>query len=803
MDLLDFILDLPDLSQVDWSEADTRAQFIDPVLSLLGWSPREIKREPYAGWNDSRGFVDYLLLDSNRPMVVIEAKKTGRSFQIPSRLTSTRVTTFKKLRASSSSDLKESLEQCLRYAQHTGALYACATNGLDWIVFKPTHPYRSLPDAKVVIFHGTEQISQRIDEFICLLSPSGVQEGCAEKELLGRDIQVPTFSKRLQDAFPYKGEMTIEEEVYSNSLDQVLQHYVLELTDEVDFQECYIPTGGNKVATGTLESLVSDRVKAARDTTSQTSMDFGSSVLSSPVVPNVACGRTVVLHGEVGAGKTSFLRYCELCLREAGKLEDAVWARVDLLPFQDRNFDSQDVKELLDLICKRIQSEVSESTDKMSGRYDPDVWDHLRDIYNSEVRKLQKARFPDSDDSDPIFLEEARKYVWDLHVEDPQDHQIRVIRWLTINCKLPVIVVLDNSDQLGIEFQEFLYKLSETIQSSTSAVVILVMRSEALESHIIREHSIASVREQFLVEKAPLAAILGRRFHNILKKLPEADPGSTDKVTQDRVKVLMDTIQYEAKLGSEAFQLIEAAGNGNLRDNLRAVSAIFRSSPRVMDQLVYKQHNEGKARITVAETLRALMREDLSNSDSNKLIPNIFSVDRNITMPYSLGIRQLQQVRSKNASADCTVAGLLNDFSIAGVDRTIAMKTLARIRADRFLSVGHMLPELRDTDILRLTRLGSVLLEIILMEKSYYGRVAFNTYIYRKDVYLNMRSAWTSDASHYYMKFDAISKQFVEMVMDDDEGLQKRIDLAQLEPIIGEPLPGLLGNDVHQQNTGR
>ena len=411
MDLLDFLLGLPNPLPIVGSESDTRAQIIDPVLQILGWSPKEIKREPYSGWSDSRGFIDYLLLVEQRPMVVIEAKKTGRSFKIPDKLTSQRVTSYRKLRATASDDLKEALEQCLRYAQHTGALYACATNGTDWVFFKPTHPFRSLPEARVVIFNGIDQIIKRIDEFSDLLSPNGVQEGRAEKDLLGRDIQIPTFSKRLRDTFQYRTDMSLEEEEYSNILDKILKHYVIDITNEVDFQECYIPAKGNRSTSGTLEALISGGIEALKTPSGQAALDFGSEMLSRPALPNVTYGRTVILHGEVGVGKTSFLRHCQFSLKSDGKLQDAVWARIDLLPFEDRQFDSAEVKQMLDLICKQIQHEVSTVTDNMSGSYDPDAWSHLRDIYNTEVRKFQKARYPDSDDKDPIFLDAARQYV--------------------------------------------------------------------------------------------------------------------------------------------------------------------------------------------------------------------------------------------------------------------------------------------------------------------------------------------------------------------------------------------------------
>lgn len=794
MDILDVLQGFPDPTCIDWTEADTRAQFIDPILEAVGWSPGCIRREPYAGWKNSKGYVDYLLLVDDKPRMVLEAKKTGRSFQIPSRLATNRQTSFRKLQDIASHDLAQALEQCLRYAQHVGALYACATNGIDWIFFKPTHPGRSLPDAKVIVFHGIDQIRKRMDEFEGLLSAAGVEQGKTEKLLLGRDIQVPTFSKRLRDDFPYSGELDPEEEDYSNILDQMLTHYLIELTEEPDFRECYIPAKGNRSALGSLKSLVAERISSSNKTDDQASFNFSHELVRSPLVPSAPSGRAVILHGEVGVGKTSFLRHCELSLKESSDSKDAVWARVDLLSFQDRAFDPDDVKEMLNLICRRIQEKVSESTEGLSGKYDPDVWDHLRDIYNSEVRRFQKGRFPDSDDGDIEFLREAREYVWRLKNDDPQEHLLRVIRWLTVNCRLPVIVALDNSDQLGLRFQEFLYTLTETLKSRTSAVIVLVLRTEALSSHVIREHSIASVREQFRVEKAPLSAILKKRFGNLMEKLPMAFPSGPEKVARDRIAVLMETFEYEGKLGSDSFRLIDAAGNGNLRDNLRAVSAVFRSSPKAMDALVYRQAEDGKSRISLALVLRALMRDDLRNSDKLRLIPNVFEVEGQITMPYSLGIRQLQQVRAKEAQLAYTVAAVLNDFSVAGVDRSIAERALLRMRADRLVAVSHMLPNLRESDEIKLTRLGVILLDVILKEQSYYSRSAFNTYIYRKDVYYDMRSVWVSQQIDYFKKFEAIAKSFIALVIDDDDDFLRRIDVSVLEPVATGPLPGLLEN---------
>jgi type I restriction enzyme, R subunit len=65
------------------SEADTRANYIDPALKAADWQPANIIREHYftdgrklsGGQRGSRCFVDYLLHKENRYLAVVEAKK--------------------------------------------------------------------------------------------------------------------------------------------------------------------------------------------------------------------------------------------------------------------------------------------------------------------------------------------------------------------------------------------------------------------------------------------------------------------------------------------------------------------------------------------------------------------------------------------------------------------------------------------------------------------------------------------------------------------------------------------------------
>ncbi|MDQ6950516.1 MAG: DEAD/DEAH box helicase family protein, partial [Mariprofundales bacterium] len=94
------------------SEADTRANFIDPALSSAGWMRHQIIREYYftdgrklvGNQRGSRCFVDYLLHTDNQHLAIIEAKKQ-------------------------SAPPTQGLQQAIDYAQKLSVRFVYSTNG--------------------------------------------------------------------------------------------------------------------------------------------------------------------------------------------------------------------------------------------------------------------------------------------------------------------------------------------------------------------------------------------------------------------------------------------------------------------------------------------------------------------------------------------------------------------------------------------------------------------------------------------------------------------------------------------------
>lgn len=771
------------------TEADTRARVVDPLLEALGWSQHSISREPYLGWKLSRGFADYLMKIGGKPFLVLETKKVGRTFDLPRSVIDHRCSTFGRLQAVGNTDLLEALQQCVDYATFCGAQYSCATNGEDWLFFKPNHPHRPLPEAKILIFNGFKDILKNIDQFCDLLKEECLEKGQAERHLVGRPMRVPNFARRLRDLFPNKGFESAEAIEFANILDSMLKYYVEDLGDESTFEACYIPVNVNRRAAGSIDAIILNKASELIPGSQMGGIAFADSLISLDEFSGGAVGRLIVLHGAIGVGKSSFLRNCKMSLLKSKAKDSVVWAHINLIDFSDRPFMKDSTSDMLNLICRKLQGAVALSGETLNGNFDPDEWHHLRDIYNAEVRRFQKSMFSGSSDKDENFIKAAREYVWSLREADPQEHLVRILRWFTTTCKLPVVLALDNSDQLGLDFQEFLYKLAESLQQRTSSVTILTIRTEALVSHRIREHALATVHEQFAVEKAPLALVLERRFDAIERKLNSLQSGESPKrkIVIDRLKALMNAIQYEAHVGSDAFVILDSIGNESLREKLRGVAAVFRDDPKRMDQLVAIEARGLQPRLRGDRVIKAMLRQSQLIADPHPLIPNIFCSEASLELPYTLVIRIAQQVRGKSNSNQYLIKDCLNDFALAGVEREVVKRVIDKMLFDKVLTVQHMLREISEDDPIRLTPLGEMLTTVMTRYPIYYEQFVFDAFIYDEQKFGDMRNLWNS-RGEAWKRFHGLARTFISLLKQSDQELRDSLVLANLEPILAHEL---------------
>ena len=105
------------------TEADTRARIISRILhDVLDWPQQNVKREPYA----NPGYMDYVLY-TNKPIAVVEAKRSGDTFKLPPDITKSGRSFLLGGILRLVKNLQEHIDQVAKY---------CLSNGIEYAIVK-------------------------------------------------------------------------------------------------------------------------------------------------------------------------------------------------------------------------------------------------------------------------------------------------------------------------------------------------------------------------------------------------------------------------------------------------------------------------------------------------------------------------------------------------------------------------------------------------------------------------------------------------------------------------------------------
>ena len=294
----------------DQSEADTRCKLIDAILiDCLGWVENDIRREPHL----DTGFVDYILT-TDRPALVVEAKRAGDSFSLPIDVSSARNFTVGGV-LGADPVMKQHFNQAIGYCSAGGIRLAIITNGAQWIAFLGSRiDGKPLAKGNAVAFRSLEDISRRFAFFHSLFSKQGVLEHYLphflESSQGGREY------RRVVDDMHSRSDK-ISRNLLSHSLTPILDKYFAEIAGEDSktlLRDLYVESE----PLAQILDAVQHRISLALSTTvtgrSTISQSAQLPVLRADLREKVAKGvlprkqgEVILLLGRVGSGKTTFV----------------------------------------------------------------------------------------------------------------------------------------------------------------------------------------------------------------------------------------------------------------------------------------------------------------------------------------------------------------------------------------------------------------------------------------------------------------------------------------------------------------
>lgn len=396
------------------NEAQTRFHIIDRVLEdCFNWRD-DIEVEKHESKN---GFTDYEL---GKPRIlVVEAKREGIPFEIPAGLSQQLTIPIQSLFEANTA-LKEAIEQVQAYCARRGVPLALVTNGHQYVAFLASRTDGvDVFDGDALVFTSLEHMHHHFTQAWNYLSKAGIEENRLFRLLTTGDKRLPNkLSSQLVD-YP---KIRYPSEVQA-SLKQLSELFIQDIMDNPElesnfYKDCYCESGAlNKYALlskNVLEARYAAIFSASEEQPSvQPVTSKKGSNFSPDIVAEALSRRPIVLIGDVGVGKTSFVKN----LRHNSAHEEfnkAIYVYIDLGANASLNTD------INSFILDQIEHQLLR-------QYEVDTYDNnfIHGVYDSEIRRFAKGLWGGYKDSNPEKYQE--KLIEELAnlVENKSNHMKR------------------------------------------------------------------------------------------------------------------------------------------------------------------------------------------------------------------------------------------------------------------------------------------------------------------------------------------------------------------------------------------
>jgi hypothetical protein len=626
------------------NEADTRHLLIDEIIhNVLSWPKISIRCEEYA----NPGYIDYVLSNNSEDaLLIIEAKKEGITFNIPESLSNNKFgfTSIKTI--ITDNNIKETVTQVKEYSIELGCEFACITNGHEWIFFKTFSKGKKWRDLNCFYIKSLSYFvdnfteSQNNFNYINILEKGSLNKLLNSEYPENRDIYLS--KKRI---FNY------DFEIHSNSLSPILEPIAKKffgpLKDgEEDFvNACYVSIRKNDNSSDKFINLTIDNLSpffkkfGFKELVEDKKIGNLGQRINSSIRKNT--NEVIILFGGKGAGKSTFAQR-NLVFKPPvfiKKHVDVVF--IDLLKIENNK----------EVVKQHIWTNIVESIDKEK-ILEQDRRSLINNLYKDKFQIASKQDLYGIDTKSTEFNIRLNQLVTNWK-SDKIDTSIRLIKYYR-NMSKTYIIVVDNTDQLTREIQDYCFSLTQDLSKRLECLVVLNMREERFYNSNI--HGILDAYQTpGLHISAPIPKhVFTRRLDYILniisdKSRFDAYFENLDFTELESLTDFLKIIRREFdKNDSHLVKFLKASAQGDIRFSLELFSKFISSGYlNILEIIPNKSFT-----FLIHQVLKPMMipyryyyDEELSN------IPNIFKIRSSNKSSHFTSIRILDYFRIKTSSS--------------------------------------------------------------------------------------------------------------------------------------------------------
>ncbi|MGR0319631.1 hypothetical protein [Agromyces sp. ZXT2-3] len=602
----------------DVNEADTRLRIINHLLTdVLGWQDREVRAEEHT----ESGFIDYHVGQGGAHFV-LEAKRVGLSFELPAGTGAAVLSLPGLTRGTIGRPLRTALEQAARYAQERGIPVAVAFNGKQLVAFMASRSDGIPPlEGKALVFGSPDAM---VDEFLLLwnaLSPEGVHDRRLQQLLkAGASLPPEPLSFRLTN---YPGSqrrndlqtgLQILGDLFLGDLEELP-----ELQDEF-LRECYATSGAlsqyaevsRQILATRYEILTEVGTASVAPINTRRGMTKG---FSADILQAALSNRPIILLGDVGAGKSTFIeRLIHVDAQEI--LGESICIYVDF-------GSSSALSSLSDHV---LQSCI----DQLESKYGTDVlaMSFVEDALRTHLKRFENSPAGRLRDVDPAaYTAEKVAFIQEI-VRDRSTYLKAAFEWITRSWHRQVVIFLDNVDQRDASDQNGLFLIANELAQRWPATVFVTLRPETFYNSE-REGAISGYHPRVFTISPPRTDVMLRlRVNFALDQLRESGrignfPGGV-QVDSESLEIFLEMLADNLKSNDPLARLLDNLAGGNMRLALQFVTDFIGSGHIATQKIIDVQRERGYT-IPAHEFLRSIMFGDHRYYDPDSSpVPNLF-----------------------------------------------------------------------------------------------------------------------------------------------------------------------------------
>lgn len=608
-------------TQPDWTEADTRFRIIDRlIVECLGWPREVIRLETRQG----RKASDYELGDPRQ--VIWEAKKEGAIFELPAGYAKSTFCDLASL-IKMGGEIAEAIEQAREYCIDRGVEIAVATNGRQLVAFLASRRDGVSPfDGQCLIFNSLESISEHFVRFWQSLSQVGIAENRLSRLLrIGEEHQVPPKCSASIAGYPrHRPPSDLQASLKTISELLLIDAVVAPEAERAFYEKCYCESGALAQ-----DAMISRQILLARydalfeaednpPTVRPVSRGPNRPQLTPEIVAESITRRPIVLLGDVGVGKSSFIKHLRY-VSAFKEFRDAISIYIDL------GSEGALVSDLRRFILQSIK-------DQLLSEYQIDIEEEnfVKGVYSVDAQRFAKQLFGYLQTENPTEYRFRLAVYLNDKVQLLEEHVRSSVQHLTKARRKLVIIVLDNADQREYDVQQQAFVIAQNLSTDWLAAVFVAVRPQTFHSSRQAGSFSAYAQRVFTISPPRIDEALPRRLVFALnmaegrvrvEKLQAIGLRLGSIATF--IKVLLHSFSKSAELGEFLFNIT----GGNVRTAIEIVAKYMGCSNVDAENIIRIQESGGEYLIPIHEFWQPVLRGDALYYDANASIAyNLFDL---------------------------------------------------------------------------------------------------------------------------------------------------------------------------------